>query len=138
MLGRAAWVASLIGVVGLAFTSLHCSRTRVSGPAQVKGLPPTRTAPEGEQTVPVKDALPAQTPPAVRQTIIGVVKAAAPEAPEAATVEVDGVVYNVVKDENGKTVAREAKDRKAEIKGTVEEKNGAKWIAVTSAKLGPY
>jgi hypothetical protein len=64
------------------------------------------------------------------------VRAAAPDAPEAATVEVGDMVYKVVKDDNGKTVAKEAKDRKAEIKGTVEDKDGAKWITVISAKLG--
>jgi hypothetical protein len=87
---------------------------------------------------PPKGMSPTKTPPAVRQTIIGMVRAAAPDAPEAATVEVGEMVYKVVKDDNGMIVAREAKDRKAEIKGTVEEKAGAKWITVISAKLGPY
>jgi hypothetical protein len=118
MLRRAAWVASLVGLIGLAFTSLNCSHARVRALAPPKGMPPTKTA------------------PAVQQTIIGMVRA--PDAPEAATVEVGDMVYKVVKDDNGKTVAREAKDKKAEIKGTVEERDGVKWITVLSAKLGAY
>jgi len=104
MLRCATLVAWAAGLVGLAFTGLACSHAQVSAPA------------------PPKDVLPAQTRPAARQTIIGVVRAAAPDAPEAATVEVGDVVYKVLKDDNGKTVAREARDRKAEIKGTTESK----------------
>ena len=37
--------------------------------------------------------------------------------------------------DNGTTVAKEAKDRKAEIKGMVEERDGVKWITVLGAKL---
>jgi hypothetical protein len=117
MLRRATWVAWVAGLVGLAFTSLDCSHTRVSSLAPPEGVPLTTTA------------------PADKQTITGIVRAAAPDAPEAATVEVGDVVYKVVKDDNGKTVAKEAKDRKAEIKGTVDEKDGVKWITVLSAKL---
>jgi len=50
-------------------------------------------------------------------------------------VKIGDVVYKITKDENGKIVAREAKDKKAEIKGNVEEKDGVKWITVISAKL---
>jgi hypothetical protein len=69
------------------------------------------------------------------ETITGIVRAAAADAPEAATVKVGDVAYKVTKDDNGKTLAKEAKDKKAEIKGTVEEKDGVKWITVISAKL---
>lgn len=69
------------------------------------------------------------------QTITGIVTAAAPDAPEAATVRVGEVVYKVAKDENGRKVATEANGKKAEIKGNVEDKDGAKWITVLSAKL---
>ena len=68
------------------------------------------------------------------ETVTGIVRAAA-DAPEAATVKVGDVIYKITKDENGKIVAREAKDKKAEIKGNVEEKDGVKWITVISAKL---
>jgi hypothetical protein len=138
MLRRAAWVASLVGLIGLAFTGLNCSRVRGSGPAPPRDEPPAKAVSAPEQVPPVQEVLPAPKAPVVRQTIIGMVRAAAPDAPEAATVDVDGVVYKVVNDDNGKTVAREARDRRAEIKGTVEEKDSAKWITVLSAKLGPY
>jgi len=118
MLRRATWIPSVVGLVGLAFTSLDCSYRPVSALAPPKAVPQTTTA------------------PAEARTITGMVRAAAPDAPEAATVEVGDMVYKVVKDDNGKTVAKEAKDRKAEIKGTVEDKDGAKWITVISAKLG--
>ena len=61
--------------------------------------------------------------------------AAAADAEEAATLKVGTVIYKLKKDENGKKVAAEAKDKKVEIKGKVEEKNGEKWIAVTSCKI---
>ena len=96
MLRRAAWVASLVGLVGLAFT---------------------RTASAEEQTV------------------TGIVRAAAPDAAEAATVRVGDVVYKVVKDDNGRKVATDANGKKAEIKGNVEDKDGVKWITVLGAKL---
>ncbi|MCY3024306.1 MAG: hypothetical protein NTW87_35465 [Planctomycetota bacterium] len=67
--------------------------------------------------------------------ITGIVTAAAADAKEAATVKVGNVVYKLTKDENGKKVAAEAKDKKVEIKGNVEEKDGVKWITVTSCKI---
>ncbi|HUT33490.1 MAG TPA: hypothetical protein VNE39_08435 [Planctomycetota bacterium] len=69
------------------------------------------------------------------ETITGIVRAAEADAPEAATVKVGDVIYKITKDENGKIVAKEAKDKKAEIKGNVQEKDGVKWITVISAKL---
>ena len=67
--------------------------------------------------------------------IIGIVKAAAVHAPEAATLKAGNVVYKIVKDANGKKVAAEAKDKKVEIKGAVEDRHGVKWITVTSCKI---
>ena len=72
---------------------------------------------------------------AEEQTITGIVTAAAKEAPEAATVRVGDATYKVTKDDNGRKVATEANGKKAEIKGNVEDKDGAKWITVLSAKL---
>jgi hypothetical protein len=72
---------------------------------------------------------------AEEQTITGIVRAAAPDAPEAATVRVGDVVYKVTKDDNGRKVATDANGKKAEIKGTVEDRDGVKWITVISAKL---
>jgi len=69
------------------------------------------------------------------ETIVGIVRAAEAEAPEAATVKVGNVVYKITRDDNGKIVAKEAKDKKAEIRGNVEEKDGVNWITVISAKL---
>ena len=68
-------------------------------------------------------------------TITGVVKAASANAEEAATVKVGDLVYKVVKDDNGKIVARDAKDKKVEMKGDAQDKNGVKWITVVSCKL---
>ncbi|MGO8688409.1 MAG: hypothetical protein ACLQLG_02140 [Thermoguttaceae bacterium] len=67
--------------------------------------------------------------------LIGIVKAAAVHAPEAATLKVGKVVYKIVKDTNGKKVAAEAKDKKVEIKGAIEDRQGVKWITVTSCKI---
>jgi len=50
-------------------------------------------------------------------------------------VKVGDVIYKITKDENGKIVDREAKHKKAETKGNVEEKDSVKWITVISAKL---
>ncbi len=96
MFRRAMLVASVIGLVGLAF---------------------------------------ARTASADVQTITGIVKAAVAHAQEAATVKVGTVVYKVTKDDNGRTVATEAKDKKVEMKGNVEEKDGVKWITVISCKI---
>ncbi|HEY3324147.1 MAG TPA: hypothetical protein VGP72_27085 [Planctomycetota bacterium] len=73
-----------------------------------------------------------------RTMITGIVTVAAADAKEAATVKVgkDGkVIYKITKDDNGKKVAAEAKGKKVEIKGKVEEKDGEKWITVTSCKI---
>jgi hypothetical protein len=67
--------------------------------------------------------------------LFGVVRAAATSAEEAATVQVGQVVYKIVKDVNGGKVAREAKDKKVEIKGIISNRHGVKWIAVTSCKI---
>jgi len=67
--------------------------------------------------------------------MIGIVKAATANAEEAAILKVGQVVYKVAKDVNGGKVARDAKDRKVEIKGTISNRNGEKWIAVTSCKI---
>ncbi|MGD0897067.1 MAG: hypothetical protein ABR915_04475 [Thermoguttaceae bacterium] len=67
--------------------------------------------------------------------IIGVVRAAAAGAEEAATVKVGQVIYKVTKDDNGRKVARGANDKKVEIKGILSNRNDAKWITVTSCKI---
>jgi len=77
----------------------------------------------------------ARTASAGEQTITGIVRAAAPDAPEAATVRVGDVTYKVTKDDNGRKVAADANGKKAEIKGNVEDKDGVKWITVLGAKL---
>jgi hypothetical protein len=69
------------------------------------------------------------------KVIVGIVKAAAADAEEAATVKVGQTVYKIVKDDNGKTVAKDAKEKKCEIKGNVEDKDGAKWITVIGCKI---
>jgi hypothetical protein len=68
-------------------------------------------------------------------TIVGIVKAAPRSAVEAATVQVGKISYKLVKDTKGTIVARDANGQKAEIKGTVTERNGVKWIAVTWCAL---
>jgi len=68
-------------------------------------------------------------------TITGIVTAAAADAEEAATLKVGPVIYKIKKDENGKKVAAEANDKKVEIKGNVEDRDGVKWITVTSCKI---
>jgi acetyl esterase/lipase len=67
--------------------------------------------------------------------LFGIVRAAPAGAEEAATVKAGSTVYKIVKDANGRKVADQAKDRPVEIKGNVVERNGAKWIAVTSCKI---
>jgi len=79
-------------------------------------------------------ALPRTTDAAV-ETVTGFVKAAPAGAEEAATVKVGAVVYKITNDANGKTVAKEAANKKVEIKGNVTQKGGVKWIAVTSCKI---
>ena len=69
------------------------------------------------------------------EPMIGIVRAAAANAEEAAILKVGPVVYKVAKDVNGGKVARDAKDRKVEIKGILSNRNGARWIAVTSCKI---
>ena len=68
-------------------------------------------------------------------TITGIVKAAARNAEEAATVQVEKQVYQIVKDAKGKIVARDAAGKKAEIRGTVTERNGVKWMTVSWCAL---
>lgn len=67
--------------------------------------------------------------------IFGIVRAAPAGAEEAATVKADSAVYKIVKDANGLKVATQAKDQPVEIKGNVVERDGAKWLAVTSCKI---
>ena len=63
-------------------------------------------------------------------TITGIVKPAAWSANEAATVQAKKALYMIVKDAKGKIVARDAVGKKVEIKGTVTECDGIKWITV--------
>jgi hypothetical protein len=79
------------------------------------------------------DGPPATMPATV--TITGVVKAAAPAAEEAATVQADKQLYKIVKDAKGKIVAHDAAGKKAEIRGAVTERHGVKWITVTWCAL---
>jgi hypothetical protein len=74
------------------------------------------------------------TRPAV-VTITGMVKAAPPGAEEAATVLADKVNYRIVKDVKGQVVARAAAGKKAEIRGSVEDRNGVKWVTVNWCAL---
>jgi hypothetical protein len=68
-------------------------------------------------------------------TIIGIVKPAPRTAEEAATVLVGKVLYKIVKDAKSQIVARDAANKKAEIKGTLAERNGTKWITITWCAL---
>lgn len=77
----------------------------------------------------------ADAPDAATVTVIGVVKPAAPAAEEAATVKMGTVTYKIVKDDKGKVVARDAGGKKAELRGTVAERDGVKWITVTWCAL---
>jgi len=70
-----------------------------------------------------------------RYTIVGIVKAAAENAEEAATVKAGQVVYKITKDDKGKIVARDANNEKVRIEGTLEIKNGVRWITVISCKI---
>ena len=72
---------------------------------------------------------------AEEQLIVSIVTAAAVNAKEAATVKDGKVIYKITKDENGKKVAAEAMGKKVELKGNVQDKNGVKWISVTSCKI---
>lgn len=67
--------------------------------------------------------------------IIGIVIPAEAGADEAATLKAGKSAYKIKKDENGRKVAADAKDKKVEVKGTVVETQGVKWIAVTSCKI---
>ena len=69
------------------------------------------------------------------ETVTGTVAAAAADAPEAATIKAGDVTYKVTKDDKGKELAEKAKDKKVEAKGTVAEKDGAKWLTVTEYKI---
>ena len=68
-------------------------------------------------------------------TIIGIVRPAAWSANEAATILVNKVPYKIVKDAKGKIVAKDAANKKVEIKGPVTERDGTKWITVTWCAL---
>ena len=82
---------------------------------------------------------------APRCVVIGIVKASAPDAEEAATVttrdvktgpaKAPPVVYKIVKDDKGQTVARDANKENVRIEGTLEIKNGVKWLTVISCKI---
>jgi len=78
-------------------------------------------------------------------TVTGDVKAmpAGNEMKAAAMVEVERKVgdkvekmaYRVTDDDQGKKLAKEADGKKAEVKGTVEEKDKALWLTVTEFKI---
>lgn len=68
-------------------------------------------------------------------TIVGFVRPAEWSAKEAATVLANRVLYKIVKDTNGKIVTKDAANKKVEIKGTVTERDGTKWITVTWCAL---
>ena len=80
-----------------------------------------------------------------RCVVVGIVKASAADAEEAATVttrevktgpaKAAPVVYKIVKDDKGQTVARNANNENVRIEGTLEVKNGVKWITVISCKI---
>jgi cell division protein FtsI/penicillin-binding protein 2 len=72
---------------------------------------------------------------AAQVMIVGVVKASAADAKEAATLKAGPVTYKIVKDDNGKIVAKDANGKKVEIQGTVANKDGAKWITVSVCKI---
>ena len=69
--------------------------------------------------------------------IVGIVKAAPANAEEAATLKPRNsqVVYKIVKDDNGLTVARNANNENVRIEGTLEIKNGVKWVTVAHCKI---
>ena len=67
--------------------------------------------------------------------LVGIVKAAATSAEEAATVKVGPAVYKVVKEGNGRKVATDANGKKVEMKGIVQNRRGVRWITVTSCKI---
>lgn len=69
--------------------------------------------------------------------IVGIVKAAASGAEEAATVKPKNgqIVYKIVKDDNGQTVARDANNENVRIEGTLEIKNGVKWVTVAHCRI---
>ena len=77
----------------------------------------------------------AESPKSDTITITGIVKPAPRTADEAATVLADKVLYKIVKDAKGQIVARDAANKKAEIKGTLAERDGVKWITVTWCAL---
>ena len=69
-------------------------------------------------------------------TITGKVIPAEWSAKEAATVStIRGLSYKIVKDAKGKVVAKDAANRKVEIKGIVTERDGTKWITVAWCAL---
>lgn len=72
-----------------------------------------------------------------RYVVVGIVKAANANAEEAATVKPKAgqVVYKIVKDDKGQTVARDANNENVRIEGTLETKNGVKWLTVISCKI---
>ena len=64
----------------------------------------------------------ADDPQAATITVTGIVKPAASTAEESATVQVEGVLYRIVRDTKGTIVARDAAGKKAEIRGTLAER----------------
>jgi len=84
---------------------------------------------------PATAAAPPPAAAANQQLIFGTVQAASAQGDEAAIIKVESVIYRVVRDANGRKVADQAKDRPVEIKGNVTERNGVRWIAVTSCKI---
>ena len=68
-------------------------------------------------------------------TIIGIVKPAPAGAEESATVAFNKISYHITSDAKGKIVARQAANQKAEIRGTLSDRAGNKWITVTWCAL---
>ena len=66
---------------------------------------------------------------------VGLLAAAGADAPEAATLRAGALAYKLTKDANGKTVAAEAKGKKVEIFGILEDKDGVKFLSVSSCKI---
>ena len=73
--------------------------------------------------------------PSALVTITGIVKGAAFNSEEAASVQAKKGTYKIVKDAKGNVVARNAVGKKVEIKGTLTEHGGSQWLTVTWCAL---
>ena len=72
---------------------------------------------------------------AEEQLVTGIVAAAPANAKEAAVLKVGTAVYKITRDAKGTVVAANAKNEKVQIKGTLEEKDGVKWLTVIWCKI---